>query len=192
MAGFIGPEPVAVQAGRAGRGDQGAQACAGGPVGPVRGGHAACQLAAGEFGPRDRRAIGEQAGVTFGPPVDDRPDLSAGAVGVQGEDASFGDQAARILPAALGVARDGWHYFADFVRGERHGRHEEPAASVALQFLGEEAIVGFAFDLQPEFPSGNIAGEHREASDAFDLEDERSVTDEQRAEQCEDRQRQQS
>ena len=191
MAGFIGAEPVAVQAGRAGRRNQRAQAGARRPVGPVRGGHAAHELAAGEFGAGQGRPVGEEAGVALGPAVDDRPDLPTGAIGVQGEDASFGDEAARILPAALVVARDGGHDLADFIGGERHGRHEEPATSVSLQFLGEEAIVGFAFDLQPEFPSGDVAGEDREARDAVDLEDERTVADEQRSEQREYRQRQQ-
>jgi len=118
--------------------------------------------------------------------VDDRPGLSAGAVRIEREDASFGDDAARIVPVPFGIAGDFRHHLADFARGERHGRHEEPASAVLFQFFGQEPIVGFAFDLEAEFASGDETGEHRETIRSVDLEHEGAVADQQRPEQGEE------
>ena len=173
---------MSIESGRAGGGHLRAERALRLPFGAVCSGYALDDFAVHEFRSRDTDALGEQAGVAFWPAIDDRPGLPAGAVRIKREDAPFGDDAARVLPPSFGVAGRLWHHLADFSRGERYGWHDEPAASILFQLFGQQAIVGFAFNLQAQVAPRDEAGEDGEARDPIDLEHERTIAHEQRTE----------
>ena len=127
---------MSVESGRAGRGHLRAERALRLPLGGIVGRDALDDLTVDELGAGDADALREQAGVAFGPAVDDRPSLAAGAVRIKCEDAPLGDDAARVLPPSFGVAGSLRHHFADFSWGERYGWHDEPASSVLLQLFG--------------------------------------------------------